>query len=56
MVLLQVLAAYLERAAPQLRPRTLVIVLQAFAQYNLDVPELAAALADTAERQLHTLT
>lgn len=32
------------------------MVLQAFAQYNLAVPNLAMALADTAERQLHTLT
>lgn len=53
---LQVLAAKVERIAPQLRPRALVIVLQAFSQYNLAVPGLAMALADTAERQLHTLT
>jgi hypothetical protein len=53
---LQGLAVHLERAAPQLRARTLVMVLQAFTQYNLVVPDLAMALADTAERQLHTLT
>ncbi|CAL8469656.1 g9197 [Coccomyxa elongata] len=51
-----ILAAQVERVAPQLRPRALVIVLQAFTQYNLAVPGLAMALADTAERQLHTLT
>ena len=55
-IALQVLAAHVERIAPQLRPRALVIVLQAFSNYNLAVPNLAMALADTAERQLHTLT
>ncbi len=52
----QELAAHLQAVAAQLRPGSVLLVLQAFSQYDLHVPRLVAALADASEAHLPNLT
>ena len=49
--LLQELASCLERVAAELRPRNIIIVLQAFSAYRISVPGLTSALAQSLEPQ-----
>lgn len=52
---LQELAEHVERCASQLRPGSILLVLQAFGRYDLPVSGLVATLADAAEGQLSML-
>ena len=52
----QELAGRLEAVAGQLRPRSAVMVLQAFAAYRIPVPGLASALAESLDPHLPGLS
>ena len=52
----QELAGRLEAVAGQLRPRSSIMVLQAFAAYRVPVPGLASALAESLDPHLSGLS
>ena len=52
----QELASCLERVASELRPRNIIIVLQAFSAYRISVPGLTSALAQSLEPQFFSLS
>ena len=52
----QELASCLERAARELRPRNIIIVLQAFSAYRMPVPGLTSALAQSLDPHLSGLS